>query len=125
MSRAAATLLLAVIAAGGCAPKQGWQRTDRRACSPQSAPVLCLTDEVEGPLELRLGARVLLPGECIEGPADGGGGQLRVSLYRSGQRVSRPRVRVRPGWRTVVAVEDTALEVVSRDRCDDAVPGEP
>ncbi|MCA9545317.1 MAG: hypothetical protein H6712_02295 [Myxococcales bacterium] len=109
---------LAILAA--CIPTQGWQRSDRRACAPQSPAVLCLDDATEGLHELRVGERVVLPGECIVAPEDRSGG-LRVELHRSGRLVARPRLRVRAGTRTVVGVEGERVEVLSRSTCDDRV----
>ncbi len=105
----------------GCAPTEGWLRTDRRACQPQSAPILCLSGEFEGPYELRVGDRVVLPGECIEGPKDRGG-RVRTVLFSSGVEVARRRVSVRAGARTEVRVDGTRVVIEERRRCDGTVP---
>lgn len=89
---------------------------------PQSPPILCLDAEVEGLHELRVGPRVLLPGECMVGPAEEHGGRLRVELVISGQPIARPSVRVRSGFRTEVGVDGEQLVVVERRRCDRRVP---
>lgn len=108
-------------------PSQGWQRTDQRACEPQSPAILCLSPDSEGPYELRVAERVLLPGECIEAPSPDAQGRLRVAFYASGQVVGRPRVRVRAGVRTEVAIGDERgrprLDTVEQQRCDGRVPG--
>ncbi len=114
-----------ILSAMACAPAQGWGRTDRRACAPQSAPVVCLAPTVEGPYELHLGDRVLLPGECAVGPEGEGGGRLRVELRRSGQALSRPRVRAREGFVTTLQVDGEGLEVLERRRCDSTVARRP
>ncbi|MEM9462879.1 MAG: hypothetical protein AAGF11_52545 [Myxococcota bacterium] len=106
----------AVLAA--CAPAQGWEHTDRRACEPSAAPIVCLRAEPEGPYELRAGGRVLLPGECMQAPQGGRGGRLRTELWSSGSPLARPRVGVRRGMRTDIRIDGKRLEVVERRRCD-------
>lgn len=100
-----------------CVPAQGWQRTDLRACAPQSPPILCLAAEDEGLHEVRVGERVVLPGECIEGPRDRGG-RLRVELFESGQALGHASVRVGTAEQTVVRVEGDRVVVDERQRCD-------
>lgn len=116
-------MLVAGLAA--CAPRSGWQRTDERACQPEQPPVLCLADAPEGPFEVRVGERVLLPGECIEGPKGEHGGRLRTRLVVSGREVSRPWVPVRRGVHTEIMIDGDDLEVVERDRCDRRVEPDP
>lgn len=107
-------------------PSHGWERTDRRACEPRSPAILCLSDATEGPYELRVGDRVLLPGECLRAPSPDDRGRLPVALHESGREVARPRVRVRPGVRTEVEVapgrRGPELDVIERHPCNDRVP---
>jgi hypothetical protein len=112
----AAALLLAA-----CMPSRGWQRTDRRACAPQSPPIVCLTAEVEGPYELRVGDQVLLPGECMQAPADEGSGRLAVTLHVGGEELARRHLRLREGVRTTVRIAGERVKVVDEQRCDDRV----
>lgn len=105
-----------------CAPSTGWQRTDRRACAPQSPPILCLAAQPEAPHELHVGGRVVLPGECIEAPSGGRGGSVRASLSTSGEPVTSRWLRVRKGAQTEVRVEDERLRIEERRACDDSVP---
>jgi hypothetical protein len=114
--------VLAGLALVACLPAQGWQHTDRRACDPGSPPILCLTAETDGPHELHVGERVLLPGECLVGPSDERGGRLAVVLHASGQAVARPRIRLREGVRTVVRIDGSRLRVVETRACDGRVP---
>ncbi|MEX1368160.1 MAG: hypothetical protein AB1Z98_33835 [Nannocystaceae bacterium] len=100
-----------------CVPAQGWQRTDARACAPQSPPILCLVGGDEGLHEVRVGERVVLPGECIVGPRDRGG-RLRVELFESGQAVGRASVRVGAAAQTVIRLDGDRLVVDQRQRCD-------
>lgn len=104
-----------------CLPSQGWQRTDRRACEPQSPPILCLTPHVEGPWELRAGEHVLLPGECMQAPAGTGSGRLAVTLHSAGEEIARRRVRLTRGVRTLVRIADARVQVVDEQRCDGRV----
>jgi hypothetical protein len=101
---------------------QGWQHTDRRACDPQSPPILCLEAEADGPYELRVGERVLLPGECLVGPTDERGGRLAVTLHASGRALGRARVRLKAGARTTVRMEGDRVRVADEQRCDGGVP---
>lgn len=104
-----------------CLPSQGWQRTDRRACEPQSPPILCLTPHVEGPWELRAGEHVLLPGECMQAPAGTGSGRLAVTLHSAGEEIARRHVRLTRGVRTLVRIADARVQVVDEQRCDGRV----
>jgi hypothetical protein len=122
MSRLALLLGLGLAPGVACMSTQGWQHTDRRACDPQSPPILCLEAEADGPHELRVGERVLLPGECLVGPPDERGGRLAVVLHASGHEVARPRVHLKAGTRTAVRVEGRRVRVVDEQRCDGRVP---
>lgn len=114
--------LAAALVLAACLPSQGWQRTDRRACEPQASPILCLTPDVEGPWELRVGEHVLLPGECMQAPADAGSGRLAVTLHASGEEIARRHVRLTAGVRTIVRVADGRVKVVDEQPCDRRVP---
>ncbi|MEM7155108.1 MAG: hypothetical protein AAF799_19835 [Myxococcota bacterium] len=105
----------------GCAPTQGWHSTDRRACAPDSPPVLCLSGDDDGLHELRLGETVVLPGECVVGP-DGAKGRLAAELWVSGKPVATRRVGVPAGTHTTVQVDGDRIEVVERRDCDGRVP---
>lgn len=119
LARAAGLAALSLLAA--CLSGQGWQRTDRRACDPQAPPILCLTAHVEGPYELRVGDVALLPGECLQGPANLGSGRLAVTLHASGQELARPRVPLTQGVRTIVRLEGKRVQVVDEQACDGRV----
>lgn len=69
-----------------------------------------------------MGERVLLPGECLQGPPDSGGGGLRVALHSAGHELDRARLRLREGTRTTVAVEGERVRVVEAEACDGRVP---
>ena len=101
---------------GACLPSDGWRRSDRRACAPQSPPILCLGDD-EGPFELRVGTRSVLPGECIVAPRERGG-RVRVELFESGRALDRRTVMARAGARTELRVQDDRVRVSMRDPCD-------
>lgn len=111
-------LALAVVGLGlgACLPAEGWRRTDRRACAPQSPAIVCLGDE-EGPFELRVGPSSVLPGECIVAPRERGG-RVEVELFVSGRSLDRRSVMARGGARTELWVDDDRVRVSSRDRCD-------
>lgn len=113
-------MALGLVAA--CLPAAGWEHTDRRACEPGSAPIVCLSAQAEGPYELRVGERVLLPGECMQGPPDAGRGRLRVVLHAAGRALAHARLALREGTRTTVIVEDDRVRVVDQQRCDGRVP---
>jgi hypothetical protein len=82
---------------------------------------LCLRAQPDGPHELRVGGRVVLPGECIEAPEGARGGRLRAVLLTSGTEVARPRIGVRAGVRTEVRVDGDRVRVAERRRCDGRV----
>lgn len=113
-------------ALAACMPAHGWQRTDRRACAPESPAVLCLSAASEGPYELRVGERVLLPGECLVAPSADDRGRVHLTLHASGEPVDRPGVRARPGVRTELQVTEgrrgPRLAVIERQACDHRVP---
>ncbi len=118
-------MLGALVLLAACRPAAGWQRTDARVCDPQSPPILCLRADSAALHELHVGERVVLPGECLVGP-DEQRGRVAVTVHvSSSEEVSRARVRVRPGARTVVTVaegERGRLRVVDEQRCDGRVP---
>ncbi|WP_266221067.1 hypothetical protein [Paraliomyxa miuraensis] len=107
-------------------PSQGWQRTDQRACEPEAPAILCLSPESEGPYELKVADRVVLPGECVQAPSSAARGRLRVALHASGAEVATPSVRVGAGQRTEIEVTQQrrgpGVAVVERRRCDARVP---
>jgi len=115
-----ALAVLGLVAA--CLPAQGWQHTDRRACDPQSPPILCLASHIEGPIELRVGERVLLPGECLEGPPGAKSGWVEVSLHESGREIAQRYVRLAAGVRSLVRFAGGGVQVVDEQRCDGRVP---
>jgi hypothetical protein len=106
-----------------CLPRQGWQRTDRRACEPQSPPIVCLTPHVEGPYELHVGDAVLLPGECLQAPPEAGSGRLAVTVHASGEALARPRIRLAEGVRTIVRLDGKRVRVLDEQPCDGRVLG--
>ena len=83
---------------------------------------MCLAADAEGLHELRVGDRVLLPGECLQGPPDTGGGRLAVALHAAGSEIARARIPLRQATRTTVAVEGERVRVVDEQRCDGRVP---
>jgi hypothetical protein len=119
LARAAGLAVLSLLAA--CLPAQGWQRTDRRACDPQAPPILCLTAHVEGPYELRVGEVALLPGECLQGPANADSGRVAVTLYAAGQELGRSHVPLSQGVRTIVRLHGKRVQVVDEQGCDGRV----
>jgi hypothetical protein len=109
-------VLVAVVVAG-CAPRAGWQRTDRRACAADEAPRVCVAADPDRPLVVRAGGEALVPGECMSGPS-GRGGRLLVAIDdgRAGATTAR-WVRVGGGQVTTVGLaEKRGKTKVSRAR---------
>jgi hypothetical protein len=78
--------------------------------------------DADGPHELRVGDRVVLPGECVEGPPEAGSGRLAVVLLASGREIAHARLRLAEGTRTIVRREGRRVRVVQAQRCDGRVP---
>jgi hypothetical protein len=107
-------VLLAVTA---CMPRAGWERTDRRACSPDGPPRLCLLASPDAQLVATAGGATLVPGECVVAPR-ARGGRLPVTV-RDGRRAvsTRRAVRVRRGQTTRISGLGQ-IRVVERLGCE-------
>ncbi|MBL9100832.1 MAG: hypothetical protein JNL82_07735 [Myxococcales bacterium] len=108
---------MAAIVGAGCAPRAGWQRTDRRTCAADEAPRVCVAADPDRQLVVRAGGETLVPGECMTGPSRRGG-RLRVAVDdgRAGRTTWR-WVRVGGGQVTTVGLEERRGESrVSRAR---------
>lgn len=111
----AALVLLVMV---GCAPRTGWERTDRRSCPPDGPPRLCLLASPDAQLVATAGGATLVPGECVVAPR-ARGGRLPVTV-RDGRRgaSSARRIAVRRGRTTRISALDGEIEVVERLACD-------
>lgn len=88
----------------GCAPRSGWERTDRRTCAPAEPPRVCVVDAPDRQLVVRAGGAAVVPGECIA-PARGRGGRLAVAATDGRSGATRSRwIRVRRGQVTSVGL---------------------
>jgi hypothetical protein len=105
-----------------CAPRQGWQRTDRRACAPDAAPIVCIDGTDDRGHELALGGRRIVPGECARGPKGSHGGQLPVVVVDRTGATKRRSIRAPKGRITIIAI-DTAnrIDVLERPVCDQSL----
>lgn len=113
--------LLAAVLLAACAPRVGWERTDRRSCTADEAPRVCVSAAPDRQLVVRAGGETLVPGECMAGPSRRGG-RLAVDASdgRTGATTSR-WVRVRGGQVTTVGLGERRGKVkVTRARaaCD-------
>ena len=110
----AALVVLALVA---CAPRTGWERTDRGACPSAGPPRLCLLASPDAQLVVTAGGATIVPGECVVAPR-AGGGRLRVT-FRDGRRgATRERwIPVRRGQTTMVSPLGVELRVDERRRC--------
>src|SRR5688572_18615177 len=101
----------------GCAPKVGWERTDRRTCVPAEPPRMCVSAAPDRQLVVRAGGEVLVPGECMVAPADRGG-RLWVTATDGRAGVTKSRwIRVRRGAVTTVELGPKKLAIAERTEC--------
>jgi hypothetical protein len=106
-----------VVLALGCAPRTGWQRTDRRTCAPAGRRGCAWTTRPIAQLVVRAGGAALVPGECMVAPRARAGGC--GSTLRDGRRgATRERwIPVRRGQTTMVSPLGVDLRVDERRRC--------
>jgi hypothetical protein len=106
----------------GCAAREGWQRTARRACEEAEAPRICVAGAPDRAAVVRVGGAELVPGECAASPrARGGRVRVEVEDGTTGARRGR-RVRAPRGKTTRVAIaDDGAPRVRDRVRCSGQV----
>lgn len=98
-----------------CAPRAGWERTDRRTCAADEPPRLCVSAAPDRQLTVRAGGATIVPGECVVGPARRGG-RLWVTVSDGRTGATRGRwVPVRRGRVTAVALEEGRI---GRSRSD-------
>lgn len=89
-----------------CAPRAGWERTDRRTCAADEPPRVCVANAPDRQMVVRVGGATIVPGECVVAP-ERRGGRLRVAVDDGRTGVTRERsVRVRRGRVTTVALAD-------------------
>lgn len=124
--RLATTIAVGVVCslgALGCAPTQGWSRTDVRVCAADSAAVVCLYAEPDRSVVAQVGDVSIVPGECVRAPDPDAHGRLTVALSeRDGQRWTE-RVRVRRSAITRLRLDaDGDLAVEQHSACDAQVP---
>ncbi len=100
-----------------CARDRGWVRSDRRSCSPNEPPRVCVWAAPDAPVVVNVGGVELVPGECAQASA-GNGRRVKVEVS-DGRKVTRQRqaVRVRPGETLEVAVTGSAISVQERRAC--------
>lgn len=125
--RLATTIVVGVVCtlgASGCAPTQGWSRTDVRVCATDSAAVVCLQAEPDRSVVAQVGDVSIVPGECVRAPDPDAHGRLSVALSdRDGQRWIE-HVRVRRSAITRLRLDaDGDLAVEQHSACDAQVPG--
>lgn len=109
---------LVLLALAACAPRTGWERTDRRACPPAGPPRLCLLASPDAQLVATAGGATLVPGECVVAPR-ARGGRLTVTV-RDGRRgaSSVRRLGVRRGQTTRISALGGEIRVVERLGCE-------
>ncbi len=106
---------------GGCAAREGWQRTDRRSCEEAAAPRVCVAGEPDRAAVVRVGGVALVPGECAAAPrARGGRVRVEVEDGRTGS-IARRAVRAPRGATTRVTLTDERPRVQRRERCSGQV----
>lgn len=109
---AAALLLLAA-----CAPRTGWERTQRRACPAAGPPRLCLLASPDAQLVVTAGGATIVPGECVAA-GQARGGRLRVTVRDGRSGATRGRwVAVRRGQTAMVSALGGAIRVTERRSC--------
>jgi hypothetical protein len=109
--------VLVVLALAACAPRTGWERTDRRSCAPAGPPRLCLLAAPDAQLVATAGGATLVPGECaVASRARGGRLRVRVHDGRRGASSIR-RVGVRRGQTTWISALGGQIRVVERLGC--------
>jgi hypothetical protein len=114
-----AALAAVALSIAGCAPSQGWQRSDARACAPGDAPIVCLQPGQDRADEVALGGTVLVPHECARAPSGSHGGPLRLQVTGRKGRVERRFIRVPKGSVTIVRIDAKGRpELQTRHRCD-------
>ena len=108
---------LVVLALAACAPRVGWERTDRRGCPRAGPPQLCLLAAPDAQLVVTAGGATLVPGECVVA-ARARGGRLRVTVRdgRSGRADAR-WIAVRRGQTAMVSALGGQIRVEARRRC--------
>jgi len=109
-------VLVLALAAVGCAPKTGWERTTSRVCDDETPATVCLMATPDRPVEARVGGETILPGECAIAPK--GGGRVRMELREHGKRddfgVHAPKAK-----RTTVTLDPNEKKPQrSRTKCD-------
>jgi len=107
----------------GCAPTQGWTRTDVRVCAGESAAIVCLQAQPDRSVVAEVGDVSIVPGECVRAPDPGAKGRLAITLSDGDARSWTERVRVRRSSITRVRLtDDGELEVEQHTACDAQVP---
>ncbi len=112
-------ILAAVVALAlaACAPRTGWERTDRRACPSAGPPQLCLLAAPDAQLVVTAGGATLVPGECVVAPR-ARAGRLHVTVRDGRLGVTEARwIAVRRGQTAMVSALGGKIRVEQRRRC--------
>jgi len=109
---------LVVLALAACAPRTGWERTDRRACPSAGPPRLCLLASPDAQLVVTAGGATIVPGECVVAPR-ARAGRLHVTVRDGRRGVTRARwIAVRRGQTAMVTALRGEIRVEERRRCE-------